>query len=269
MHYNDIRMKRIVIFQDTMLQCEKDSKLSENVKSSIERTVLYKNPIKITKQPQFEDTAITVTSERTFECARRLKEQYSENRIGALNFASATNAGGGVKNGSSAQEESICKCSTLFKCLDTEYLFENFYQFHRKRHNTRYTDSCIYTPDITVIKTDDEFSKPLLTEQWFKLDVLSCPAPNLNAVNITEDELFEIHKKRGTHILNVAVENGIEVLVLGAFGCGAFRNNPKTVSKAYREILKDFKGYFKEVCFAVYCSPKNDRNYQTFKNILL
>lgn len=100
------------------------------------------------------------------------------------------------------------------------------------------------------------------------MDVLTCPAPNVSTIRIADTELIKIHKRRGCHIISIAVKNNIDVLVLGAFGCGAFRNNPEIVARAYKEILPQFTGYFKEIRFAVYCSPKNPKNYDVFKRIL-
>lgn len=113
------------------------------------------------------------------------------------------------------------------------------------------------------------------------MDVITCAAPNLrkmpyNTMNpgsaepirVSDAELLKIHKKRGMHILNIAAANHADILILGAFGCGAFRNNPSIVARAYKEILPDYIGYFKAINFAVYCPPNDLSNYNIFRNML-
>ncbi len=78
-----------------------------------------------------------------------------------LNFASATNPGGGVVKGSSAQEECLCRCSVLYPCLDTRKMWAKFCDPHRQAGDPLYNDDCIYTPRVRVIKSDVQFSEPL------------------------------------------------------------------------------------------------------------
>ncbi|MCM1382476.1 MAG: TIGR02452 family protein [Muribaculaceae bacterium] len=280
MFNNDARIKRVEIFEDTMKMC-KSERLANLIKNSIENTIFYaENDYPEIKNKGFE-TKISVTKERSFECAARLSKEYSGSKICVHNFASATNPGGGVTNGSSAQEEALCRCSTLYPCLTEKNLHEKFYRMHRNKKDLRYTDCCIYTPEITVIKSDTDFPEPLAEELRFNVDVLTCAAPNLrekpyNSMNpgsakplkVSDKELFQIHEKSAEHMLTIAAANGAEVFVLGAFGCGAFRNNPNIVAKAYNEVLPKFKEYFKEICFAVYCPPNNSENYDVFEKVM-
>lgn len=277
---NDARMKRAEIFEDTMKMC-KDEKLAQSIKKTIENTVIYAEEDYPAAENKGFDTKLYVTKERSLECAARLRQKYSGYKIGVHNFASATNPGGGVTNGSSAQEEALCRCSTLYPCLNVSRLYSGFYQMHRNKKDLRYTDRCIYTPDITVIKSDTAFPEPLDKENRFNVDVLTCAAPNLREkpynsmdpgsakpVKVSDEELFLIHRKRAEHLLTIAAANNIEILVLGAFGCGAFRNRPYIVSKAYNEVILKFKGCFREICFAVYCTPDDPQNYDVFKKII-
>lgn len=281
--YTDNAKRRVSIFEDTMDMCWDNKNLSDSIDDTIEKTVLYKpNSCHIKRKADNSSAGVvTVTMERTLESAKRLYEQYPDCRIGVHNFASATNPGGGVKTGSNAQEECICRCSTLYQCIDTDDMSDDFYDMHRKRKDLRYTDTCIYSPDVVVFKSDTAFPELMPESEWFKVDVLTCAAPNLrkmprNKMNqgsasqlkLSDNELLEIHKKRGIQLLNIAVENKIDVLVLGAFGCGAFSNNPRIVAQAYKEILSEYMGYFKAVNFAVYCPPNDKTNYKTFSSIL-
>jgi len=277
------RDQNVAVFGDTMEWIRAEEKLGGAVKHSQDNTKLYRAGmvLELLMKPRYERTEVEVTAWRSFEAAMREKRKNPDCRVAVLNFASATNPGGGVTRGSSAQEEALCRCSTLYPCLNTKWLKDHFYDFHRKKHDTRYTDSCIYTPDIMIIKSDTDVPERLPKDQWTAVDVLSCAAPNLrevpyNAMNpgsgepvkVTKEELLKLHKSRGIQILSTAAENGVDILILGAFGCGAFKNDPAVVAKAYKEILPRFSGFFRKVHFAVYCPPKDMTNYLVFSEVL-
>ena len=82
------------------------------------------------------------------------------------------------------------------------------------------------------------------------------------------DALYELHLKRARHIFRVAAANHVDMLVLGAFGCGAFRNDPWVVAKAYRRVTEEFRGHFDVIAYAVYCTPKDRKNYDAFRKYL-
>ncbi len=81
-------------------------------------------------------------------------------------------------------------------------------------------------------------------------------------------ELFGYHVKRAIHMLTVAAAKGADILVLGAFGCGAFQNDPEVVSRAFQTALQEFPKVFTRVEFAVYCPPGESRNFEVFKRVL-
>ena len=180
-----------------------------------------------------------------------------------LNFASAKNPGGGVTRGSSAQEEALCRCSTLYPCLLGDELWQKYYKMHRDRHDVTYTDACIYTPDVLVIKTDTDAPERLPENKMQAVDVITCAAPNLrerpsNAMNpgagspvrLSRQDIYSLHTQRARKILSVAALHDGDVLILGAFGCGALSNPPQVVAPAYRAGLQDFAHAFCAVEFA-------------------
>lgn len=113
------------------------------------------------------------------------------------------------------------------------------------------------------------------------MNVITCAAPNLretpaNAYNhengegvkISNEELQKIHEERAYKILSCAAFHGNETIVLGAFGCGAFRNPPEVVANAYKKVISEhFMNSFKNIVFAVYCSSEDTTNYDTFKKV--
>lgn len=276
------REENIEIFKDTERHCTTNPVLIEAQKySSANQKLVLKNESICCTNKVFEKAAeIIVSKKRTFEAA--MKYKCGEKKVAVLNFASASNPGGGVVNGSSAQEECLCRCSTLYFNLTEDYLWENFYQPHRQERNPVHNDDLIYTPDVVVFKTDTASPVLMPETEWKKVNVITCAAPNLRenpanlftmadgnkAATVTDDELEKIHIKRGRKILQAAAANGNEVVILGAFGCGAFMNKPEVVAKAYSQLMKEFKNVFETIEFAVYCSPRDDTNFRIFAEIL-
>ena len=252
----------IRIFEDTRNWYEQDAALKKGVQASIAGTAFY--PAGTSPAPgtprYSQPMSVSVSRRRTLEAAICHLQKDPGANVTVLNFASATNPGGGVTRGSSAQEEAICRCSTLYPALCTQELRQNYYMFHRSRQDMRYTDACIYTPGVTVMKTDTDWPERMDRQDWRQVNVITCAAPNLrehpynamnpgqgSAVRLSDAELLELHKARGQKILQVAAAHGTDILILGAFGCGAFRNPPEVVARAYREILDQFDGYLRHV----------------------
>ncbi|MBQ7704128.1 MAG: TIGR02452 family protein [Selenomonadaceae bacterium] len=257
------------VFRDT----EKFYKTDENLKAAVENSIAGTKFFAAEDYPalpakKFDATKISVTKQRTFEAAFQLHKDNPNSKIAVHNFASATNPGGGVKHGSRAQEEALCRCSTLYPALNTTANWQNYYQFHRDRQDNIYTDACIFTPEIIVCKSDTDIPKRLPQENWIKVDVMTCAAPNLRLFDISDAELLKIHEKRARHMLTILANSGVEIFVTGAFGCGAFKNNPYVVAQAYKNILPEFDGCFAEIVFAIYFRQYEAQNFDAFKKIL-
>ena len=252
----DRRAYLISVFDDTLERINGDFELHKAQQQSIasQKLILEKESLAV-PAPRFDEKAqVIVTKNRSFEAAA----QYMEQHVCVLNFASATNPGGGVTHGSSAQEECLCRCSTLYNCLNTRAMWNGFYTPHRHSGNPLHNDDIIFTPNVLVLKDDDY--QPLVNP--FAVDVITCAAPNLreqpanpynpsdgDAKRISKDELYQLHKQ-------------------GAFGCGAFQNDPQVVARAYNDVLAEFSHHFRTIEFAVYCRPHDDSNYHAFKEII-
>jgi len=279
----DVRLELIKIFEDTMDWTKKDPLLKKAVSFSVSHTQLYQAE-EYPDMPELvaRNTKIQVSGDRSFQAALRLRKEYPDAKIAVHNFASATNPGGGVTKGARAQEECLCRCSTLYPCLTRSDLWENYYHFHRNQHDVRYTDACIYSPDVLIIKTDDDLPERASVSEFCKVDILTVAAPNLRpspynmmnpgkgqAIQLTDAELADLHRSRARHMLTIAAANHDDVLVLGAFGCGAFRNNPRVVAQVYREVLneKEFKNRFLHVEFAVFHTPRETANFEAFQKV--
>lgn len=275
------REENIKIFQDTERLCRENPVLKDAVARSIKRQQVIVEADGLVDQRRviyLDPAKIVVSQKRSFEAA----SVYPLNKICVHNFASATNPGGGVTKGSNAQEECLCRCSSLFPCINIKETWDGFYGPHRQMHNPIHNDDIIYTPAVVVFKSDTSTPELLPEEEWFKVNVITCAAPNLRekpsnafnmgdgntAVKLTDKELLEIHEKRLRRILDVAILNENEVVILGAFGCGAFLNDPKIVAAAARNVIKEYRYAFETIEFAIYCSPWDQQNYKIFKRVL-
>ena len=266
------------IFFDTRNSYETDPRLREAVHRSTIEARLYM-PGDGIGLPEADDGQphLQVTDSRTFAAAKRLHDEDPSRHIAVLNFASATNPGGGVIDGARAQEESLCRCSTLYPTLDQQRFWNGYYRYHRDRGDFRYTDACIYSPGVVVFKDDGFYPEPLPEDEWYTVDVITCAAPNLyysfyygSDYGVSDAELYDIHASRAKRICEVAAVNGVDTLVLGAFGCGAFRNDPWVVARAFRDVLAEMGGYFETIEFAIACAPGTEsENLRAFRSTLL
>ena len=67
--------------------------------------------------------------------------------------------------------------------------------------------------------------------------------------------------------MTIAASSQNDVVILGAYGCGAFKNPPEVVAEAMKEVIQEFRHYFEVIEFAVYCSPRDDKNYLVFNKV--
>ena len=277
------RFENIAVFEDTVSVCEKSSRLIESIKASRKTQIFIGEGVKLSdasKTPRFEKEAeIIISKKRTFEAA----QDYAKlgEKVAVLNFASSTNPGGGVVNGAGAQEECLCRISTLYFTLDTDENWKRFYNSHRKARTPLHNDDILYTKNITVFKNDTTSPKLLPENEWYNVDVITCAAPNLrenpsNRYNsgdgnqrliLNNEELYSLHENRDARIFDAAASQNVDVLVLGAFGCGAFMNDPKVVAKVMLNLAKKYAHSFKTIEFAVYCPPYDDSNYRAFMEL--
>ena len=226
--------------------------------------------------PRFERPAARVVSgKRTFEAARPYAQEGK--KVCVLNFASSVSPGGGVTYGSQAQEESLCRVSTLYTALSHESA-KPFYTRHwdmirageMKRENR---DDCIYTPGVVVLRRDAGEEALLPAEERYPADVITCAAPDLRCTEDgsgyapTQEALLKLLERRWRRILSVAAEGGAEVLILGAFGCGVFANPPQLVAEAFARSAQEIDRCFETIEFAVYARDTDSPNYRAFAAI--
>ncbi|WP_254509438.1 TIGR02452 family protein [Anatilimnocola floriformis] len=201
--------------------------------------------------PRQTPTVLRVSNETTLSAARRMVCEEGKSKTLALNFASAKNPGGGFLGGSQAQEESLARSSALYASLLSQ---PGYYDANRLFRSALYTDHMILSPAVPVFRDDDgEFLR-----QPYLLSILTAPAPNAGAITVNSPHLNEqvmpTIKTRLHKLLALAAVNGYEHLLLGAWGCGVFRNDPSAVAGLFAQALlndEQFRNRFVSVEFAV------------------
>lgn len=235
-------------------------------------------------------TTIEVTGEDTVTAARRLvaspeisafghlsatdtpststsvSGSASDGRVAVLNFASARHPGGGYLTGAKAQEEDLCRKALLYWCL---LAAPDYYAAHERARDPFYSHRLIYSPAVPVIRNNrNRLAAPMIT-----MDVITCAAPNAGVIQRYRPELVdrvpaELTERSGA-VLEAAVRHGARRLVLGAWGCGVFRNDPRHVAAAFRAHLTGdgaYRDVFEHVTFAVLDRSEEQRNLRAFRD---
>ena len=181
-----------------------------------------------------------------------------------LNFASAKNPGGGFINGAMAQEESLAASGCLYK---TQLAHEEYYEKNRAFRSMMYTDHAIWSPDVVFFR-DGRFR---LMEKPVTASVLTLPAVNMGQVMLKGEDVEyaeQVMKRRMKLSLGIFAEQGCGHLVLGAYGCGVFRNDPEKVAKWWRELLDHtFRDVFETIVFAVLDTSSSQASINAFEKV--
>lgn len=158
-----------------------------------------------------------------------------------LNLANGVSPGGGFLHGSRAQEEALCRSSALYVTLRGDPMYER----HRGRGDYESSDSAILSPDVPVFRTDDG---TVLAAPWL-CSFVTCAAPVAQRVGEPRSSL--LMAARIDRVLDIATARGFRSLVLGAWGCGAFGNDPVLTAESFHRALKERSEFFDVVVFAI------------------
>jgi uncharacterized protein (TIGR02452 family) len=232
-------------FKNAILNCAKQSKI-------------YRNSISfdLPAQSYTKQNLIVLEPETTTEAIFRYVGQGK--KVAALNFASYKEPGGKFLEGSTAQEESLCHTSFLYNVLREH---QDYYDENRKNLNRGlYTNAAIYSPDVGFTK-DSGFN-------WASADIITCAAPNWGTAEkngVNHDENLLALTSRCLFVLDIALANKVDTLILGAYGCGVFKQDPVEVCNTFLELLDRFGKTFDTVVFAI---PASGNNYSTFSQLI-
>lgn len=264
------------LLEDAQKNSGKRIDISEGMKQSVDKSLLitpaqgeellekYEAKCKAPCISELIKKKTIVANFATVAAIRKLHQE-GKDKIGVLNFASAKNPGGGFLNGAMAQEESLATSSTLYRSLVRH---EEYYRENRAQKSMMYTNYGIYTPEVMFFR-DEKFH---LVEEPVKASVLTLPAVNMNQVLIKGEskELAEtVMRRRMKLALCIFAEQGAKHLVLGAYGCGVFGNDPCKVAMWWRELLEEGLGDCFDSIFHAVLSRIGGKTIQAFEEALM
>ncbi|MFJ2097222.1 TIGR02452 family protein [Streptomyces sp. EN16] len=228
-----------------------DVSIERAVTAALSGTRLYgPDPVPVAALDTDRTPHIEVTGESSLAAARRMTGEAS-GRVAVLSYASARNPGGGYLNGAQAQEEALCRGSALHATL---LRAPEYYAHHRAERSAFYTDRVIHSPGVPVFRDD----RGAFLDAPYTVGFLTSPAPNAGVIQRQTPE--EAHRipavlaSRAERVLEVAAVRGYRRLVLGAWGCGVFQNDPGQVAEAFRALLGEggrFGGHFEQIVFGI------------------
>jgi len=191
------------------------------------------------------------------------KANMDGSQVGVLNFASAYNPGGGFINGSMAQEEALAYASDLYY----QQQDSQFYEINKKEKSKCYTDTANYS-QVTFFR-DSNFN---FVRTPYVVNIVTCPAVNMTALqnkgadlDVAEKVMYERMRK----VLCLFAEKGCSTIILGAWGCGIFGNDSKTIANNWYKLLREegYKKYFKQIIFSVLDTGRGS-TYAIFKDMV-
>ena len=228
---------------------------ADKIQNTIDASLIY-GPVPIKAKRKFDDKRlmnIQVFATDSVSASQMLCSDNSTTAV--LNFASYKNPGGKFLNGSRAQEECLCHESYLYNVLKQ---FQGYYDWNQSNLNKGlYLNRGIYSPKV-------------LFRDEFEVDVITCAAPNFGVAskyqNVSKEENREVLKSRIYFILDMATVNKVDNVVLGAFGCGVFKQDPYIVAEVFKECLNDYN-CFKNIIFAI-PEGHDEQNLIAFREVL-
>jgi uncharacterized protein (TIGR02452 family) len=234
--------------------------ITDSLDAAVNGTLLYKESIPY-QDYQAQIPTIEVVNRTTTYAAGTLILQGKKDVV-ALNFASARNPGGGFLAGAIAQEEDLCRSSGLYACTKSK---PTFYNENILCEDSLYTNNIIYSPKVPFFRDENNF----FLEEPYLLSIISAPAPNLSGLREEglKSAVKSVLRERAIKVLQVAAKHGHKTIVLGAWGCGAFGNDPEMVAQVFKDMLPKVPA-FEHVCFAVYDTRPETPVYNIFKRIL-
>ena len=255
----DYRQINKEVMSNTVQMYENLPELQDAIRYSVAHQFMVKHEdgIRFDERNSQRVTRQIVSGKRSFEAVKG----YPGKKVAVLNFAN-NHSVGGAPFSAGAQEESLCRCSTLWPCLKA--MEHEFYGRHRHLYESHQldhmgNDDLIYTSDVVVFKTDERtdviYPKMMYQRDWYKVDVITSAAPELRHGNRCPADYEVQITSRIKKILDVAASQDVDVLILGAWGCGAFKNPVDVVARVFLILLKEY--HFETVEFALASGDAN------------
>jgi len=279
---DEIRNMRAGVFAHTVSVVKAGSYITESGKAikfpcdeeMIRSTKFYSRQFKSLERNCRYDTEVRVENADCLITARNIKIQGYN--VAVLNMASRQNPGGGVYGGAGAQEENLFRRSNLYRSMFqfAPYASQYGLKISQNRYPLDRNFGGIFTPNAIVFRDSEKNGYALLEEPYEMsfISVAGMNRPELDDNGMIIDALIEPIKNKMRTIFRIGLDNGFDALVLGALGCGAFRNPPRHIARLFHEVMEEqeFKGMFKLIVFAIledhnsYHRHNRNGNYKPF-----
>ena len=259
-----LRSMRVDVFKHTVFLVQQGYYFNEEQKkinfpdasTMMAGTKFYDSPQTVHHIPTISSE--TIVKVENIDCLLAAENLLNEGYHPAvLNMASRQNPGGGVQNGAGAQEENLFRRSNLFQSLYQFAPFASNFGLHKSKHQYPLDRNFggIYTPHATVFRGTEQDGYPLLDTpyQMSFIAVAGINRPALASSERIAPELVEPVKNKIRTIFRIGLLHGHDSLVLGALGCGAFRNPPSHIARLFHEVMeeKEFKNKYRLLLFAI------------------
>ena len=248
--------KQIAI--NTLNYCDKHHEPNNSVFINLNNNPLAHN---LSRPLKDAVSKFEIVNQDTIEAALQGIENGDYENPLLMNMASEFQPGGGWKKGSMAQEEAL-------------FLRTNYCKHLKKRKGSmpreRYIEDheMVYSPRVRVIKNKNYSLIP--EDRQPVLSFIACPGirrPELDSKGRMCERDRDIVTRRLHHVFQIAQRYGHDAVILGALGCGAFKNPPEDIAECYRDVIPHYKnGIFKCIKFAILSI--RDRNYEIFRGAL-
>lgn len=196
----------------------------------------------------------------SYAAARQMAAQ-EEGTVMVLNFANAIHPGGGVTFGARAQEEDLCRKSSLYASLSSPQA-KPYYDYNMQLYDPKASDTMLVNPKVAIFRDNDNS----FLDRPVHVAVLTSAAPvYYKRGNISQGAYIQLLGHRIQAMLRAAAHYGYENLILGAWGCGAFGNDAELVAQLFAAALAELPGVFRNVTFAILSRDPEDYNLKSFR----
>jgi uncharacterized protein (TIGR02452 family) len=219
-------------------------------------TMFYECEIHMSNFPQCDEP--TIVEVHNIDCLYagvQLKEQGYNPAV--LNMASRRNPGGGVTTGARAQEETLFRRTNLFCSLYQFAPYAEQYDIKPSHHQYPLDRNFggVYTPNAIYFRESEQKGYALLEKPVCLsfITVAGMNRPDLTTGGMIANHHVEPIKNKIRTIFRIGLVHGHDSLVLGALGCGAFRNPPRHVARLFHEVMDEpeFKDKYRRIIFAI------------------
>ena len=274
---HEMRSRRAEIFQQTMRLVDSGEYVSEknnciqipDPEPMMAGTVFYDKEFTPDRKQNYDQMEISVQNNDCVLAGQQLKQKGFDPAI--LNMASGRNPGGGVIHGAGAQEENLFRRSNLFKSMYQFAEYASMYNIPKSedQYPLDFHFGGIYTPDAFFFRGLETDGYPLLDDP-ISLSVISVAAINLTGHDLSVQDYLSTTRDKIRTIFRIGIDHGHDALVLSAFGCGAFGNDPYVMASLFLEVLHEpeFEKAFRKIVFAVIDDHNSKGNYASFCKII-